>query len=61
MAGDGVGVDVDVDVVVHVDVGVDVGFEGVVIAWVELELDEVLVEDGASVLGEGHLSQVLAR
>ena len=35
-------------------------FEGVVIAGVDLELDEVLVEKGAGVLGEGHLSQVLA-
>ena len=56
-AGGGVGVDVDVDVVVDVDVGV----ECVVIAGADLELDEVLVGEGVSVLGEGHLSQVLAR
>ena len=56
VAGGGVGVDVDVDVVVDVDVGV----EGVVIAGADLEPDGVLVGEGVDVLGEGHLSQVLA-
>ena len=57
VAGGDVGIDVDVDVVVDVDVGV----EGVVIAGVDLDLDEVPVGEGVGVLGECHLSQVLAR
>ena len=44
-----------------VDVVVDVGLEGVVVAGVDLGLEEVLVGEGACNLGEVHLSLVLAR
>ena len=57
VAGGDVGIDVDFDVVVDVDVGV----EGIVITGVDLDLEEVAVGEGVSVLGVGHLSQVPAR
>ena len=57
MADDGGGVGVDVDVVVDIDVWL----EGVVVAGVDLGLEELLFGEGACDLGKVHLSLVLAR
>ena len=51
MAEDGRGVGVDVDV----------GLEGVVVAGVDLGLEEVVFGEGACDLGKVHLSLVLAQ